>query len=99
MKDLTQEHLVALFLNTKNIVIKEETIFIGTLNSSVIHPREVFNAAIRASCNAVIVIHNHPSGDVTPSKEDIATTIRLKNVDKFLALNYLTTLLSVIKIY
>ena len=61
MKDLTQEHLVALFLNTKNIVIKEETIFIGTLNSSVIHPREVFNAAIRASCNAVIVIHNHPS--------------------------------------
>ena len=43
MKDLTQEHLVALFLNTKNIVIKEETIFIGTLNSSVIHPREVFN--------------------------------------------------------
>ena len=54
---------------------------------------------LEASCNAVIVIHNHPSGDVTPSKEDIATTIRLKNVDKFLALNYLTTLLSVIEIY
>ena len=89
MKDLTQEHLVALFLNTKNIVIKEETIFIGTLNSSVIHPREVFNAAIRASCNAVIVIHNHPSGDVTPSKEDIATTIRLKECGQILGIELL----------
>lgn len=75
MKDLTQEHLVALFL--------------GTLNSSVIHPREVFNAAIRASCNAIIVIHNHPSGDVTPSKEDIATTIRLKECGQILGIELL----------
>ena len=70
-------------------MIKEETIFIGTLNSSVIHPREVFNAAIRASCNAVIVIHNHPSGDVTPSKEDIATTIRLKECGQILGIELL----------
>ena len=54
-----------------------------------IHPREVFNAAIRASCNAVIVIHNHPSGDVTPSKEDIATTIRLKECGQILGIDHI----------
>lgn len=89
MKDLTQEHFVALFLNSKNVVIKEEIIYKGTLNSSVIHPREVYNAAIRASSNAIIVVHNHPSGDVTPSKEDIATTIRLKECGHILGIDLL----------
>lgn len=89
MKDLTQEHFVVLLLNSKNIVIKEETIYKGTLNSSVIHPREVFKAAIRASSNAIIVLHNHPSGDVTPSKEDIATTIRLKDCGELLGIQVL----------
>ncbi|MCI2774583.1 RadC family protein [Staphylococcus petrasii] len=89
MKDLTQEHFIALFLNSKNVVMKEEVIYKGTLNSSVIHPREVFNAAIRASSNAIIVVHNHPSGDVTPSKEDIATTIRLKECGHFLGIDLL----------
>lgn len=89
MKDLTQEHFVALFLNSKNVVMKEEVIYKGTLNSSVIHPREVFNAAIRASSNAIIVVHNHPSGDVTPSKEDIATTIRLKECGHILGIDLL----------
>ncbi|MCQ9278004.1 RadC family protein [Staphylococcus borealis] len=89
MKDLTQEHFVVLLLNSKNIVIKEETIYKGTLNASVIHPREVFKAAIRASSNAIIVLHNHPSGDVTPSKEDIATTIRLKDCGELLGIQVL----------
>lgn len=89
MKDLTQEHFVVLLLNSKNIVIKEETIYKGTLNSSVIHPREVFKAAIRASSNAIIVLHNHPSGDVTPSKEDIETTIRLKECGELLGIQVL----------
>ncbi|SUM59859.1 DNA repair protein RadC-like protein [Staphylococcus petrasii] len=89
MKDLTQEHFIALFLNSKNVVMKEEVIYKGTLNSSVIHPREVFNAAIRASSNAIIVVHNHPSGDVTPSKEDIATTIRLKECGHILGIDLL----------
>ena len=78
MKDLDQEHFVVLLLNSKNIVIKQSWIFKGTLNSSIIHPREVFNIAIRESSNAIIIVHNHPSGDVTPSKEDITTTLRLK---------------------
>ena len=81
MKDLEQEHFVVLLLNSKNIVIKQSWIYKGTLNSSIIHPREVFNIAIRESSNAMIVVHNHPSGDVTPSREDITTTLRLKNVE------------------
>lgn len=64
MKDLEQEHFVVLLLNSKNIVIKQSWIYKGTLNSSIIHPREVFNIAIRESSNAMIVVHNHPSGDV-----------------------------------
>lgn len=89
MKDLNQEHFVALFLNSKNIVIKEEIIYVGTLNSSIIHPREVFSAAIKYSSNSIIVLHNHPSGDVTPSKEDISTTIRLKECGQILGIELL----------
>lgn len=89
MKDLNQEHFVALFLNSKNIVIKEEIIYVGTLNSSIIHPREVFSAAIKYSSNSIIVLHNHPSGDVNPSKEDISTTIRLKECGQILGIELL----------
>lgn len=77
MQHLSQEHFVALFLNSKNIIIKQKTIFKGTLNSSIIHPREIFCEAIKWSSHAIIVAHNHPSGDVTPSTEDIKTTERL----------------------
>lgn len=64
MMHLTHEQFEVLFLNSKNIVIRHEVIFVGTLNSSVVHPREVFKAAIKWSSNAIIVVHNHPSGDV-----------------------------------
>ena len=77
LQHLPQEHFVALFLNSKNIIIKQKTIFKGTLNSSIIHPREIFCEAIKWSSHAIIVAHNHPSGDVTPSTEDIKTTQRL----------------------
>lgn len=89
LKDLEQEHFVALFLDTKNIVIKEHTIFVGTLNSTIIHPREIFAAALRYTSNSLIVVHNHPSGDVTPSSEDIATTIRLKECGDILGISLL----------
>ena len=59
------------------------------MNSSIIHPREVFNIAIRESSNSIIVVHNHPSGDVTPSKEDITTTYRLKECGDILGINLL----------
>jgi DNA repair protein RadC len=77
LRYLQQEHFVCLFLNTKNQVIHKKCVFIGSLNSSVVHPREVFKEAIRHSAASIICVHNHPSGDPTPSREDIEVTERL----------------------
>ena len=79
MRHLDKEHFSALLLNTKNQVIGRETVSIGTLNSSAVHPRELFKGAIRRSAAAIILVHNHPSGDPTPSKEDIDVTRRLQD--------------------
>lgn len=89
MKDLSQEHFMILLLNSKNIVIKEACVFKGTLNSSIVHPREIFSIAIRENANAIIAVHNHPSGDVTPSQEDIITTLRLKECGLILGIDLL----------
>lgn len=89
MKDLPQEHFMILLLNSKNIVIKEACVFKGTLNSSIVHPREIFSIAIRENANAIIAVHNHPSGDVTPSQEDIMTTLRLKECGLILGIDLL----------
>jgi DNA repair protein RadC len=77
MRFLQQEHFICLFLNTKNRVIDKKCIFIGSLNVSVVHPREVFCEAIKRNSAAIICIHNHPSGDPTPSREDLEVTARL----------------------
>jgi DNA repair protein RadC len=77
MRYLQVEHFVVLFLNTKNGVIAKETISIGSLSASIVHPREVFKAAIKRSSASIIVTHNHPSGNPTPSAEDIQVTKRL----------------------
>lgn len=77
MRFLQQEHFVCMFLNTKNRVIDKKCIFIGSLNASVVHPREIFREAIRCCAASVICIHNHPSGDPTPSNEDMEITKRL----------------------
>ena len=70
LKDKKKEYFYALLLDSKNRIIKEELISIGTLNSSLVHPREVFKEAIKSSANAIILVHNHPSGDCEPSKAD-----------------------------
>jgi len=70
----TQEHFLALYLNTKGELIKKETLFIGSLNASLVHPREIFKHAVLNSAAAIIICHNHPSGDPTPSKQDIDIT-------------------------
>ena len=70
----TQEHFIALYLNTKGELVKKETLFIGSLNSSLIHPRELFKHAVLNSAASIIVAHNHPSGDPTPSSQDIEIT-------------------------
>lgn len=86
MEHLTQEKFIALFLNSKNIIIKQKTIFMGTLNSAIVHPREIYSEAVKCASNAIIVLHNHPSGDTAPSKEDIKTTNRLRECGDILGI-------------
>lgn len=89
MRTLNQEHFVVLFLNTKNEVIHQQTIFIGSLNSSIVHPREVFREAVKRSAASIICFHNHPSGDPTPSQEDIHVTRRLVDSGKMMGIEVL----------
>ncbi len=78
MRNLQKEQFIGIFLDTKNKIISDSIISIGTINSSVVHPREVFHSAVKAMANSIIVLHNHPSGDPSPSKEDISVTKILK---------------------
>ena len=77
LRDLKQEELHVLCLDTKNYVTKRKRIFEGTLNASIIHPREVFKFAIEEAAASIILVHNHPSGDPAPSPEDINATKEL----------------------
>lgn len=77
LRYLKQEHFVALLLNTKNQIIHEQSIFIGSLNMSIVHPRDLLREAVKHSAASIVIAHNHPSGDPTPSLEDIKTTKRL----------------------
>lgn len=70
LSGVTKELFMILHLDTRNKIIKDEIVSVGTLNSSLIHPREVFKSAIKESANAIILVHNHPSGDAEPSEED-----------------------------
>ncbi len=72
-----REHFKILLLNTKNHVIAKENISVGSLNASIVHPREIFNGPIKKSAASIILVHNHPSGDPSPSQEDLAVTGRL----------------------
>ena len=89
MRHLDREHFWALLLNTKNRVIAREVISIGTLNSSAVHPRELFKAAIRRSAAAVILVHNHPSEDPTPSQQDIDVTKRMMEAGNIVGISVL----------
>lgn len=72
-----QEHFVVLSLNSEKGLIRKRTVFIGTVNSIIIHPREIFSGAMKDAATGIVIIHNHPTGDPTPSGEDIATTKQL----------------------
>jgi len=89
MRFLSQEHFVCLYLNTKNQVLHRQTVFVGSLNASIVHPREVFREAFRRSAASLICFHNHPSGDPTPSREDIEVTKRLAECGKMLGIDML----------
>ena len=77
LKTAKREHFVVVLLNARHEVDLVETISIGSLNASIVHPREVFLPAIRASAASILLVHNHPSGDPEPSEEDLAITKRL----------------------
>lgn len=89
LSNLTQENVVALYLNTKNEIVKKETIFIGSLNSSVAHPREIFKGAIRYSAARIIVAHNHPSGNTEPSEADYSFTRRMVDAGEMMGIEVL----------
>ncbi|MEF2966521.1 DNA repair protein RadC [Paenibacillus sp. M1] len=90
MRYLQQEHFVTLFLNTKNHVIGQpETLSIGSLNTAIVHPAIVFRAAVKRSSASIVVCHNHPSGDPTPSAEDIQLTKRLSEAGDVIGVDLL----------
>ena len=89
LKHYKVEHFIAVFLSTKNTIIGSETISVGSLNASIVHPREVFNRAIKKHAASIVVLHNHPSGDTTPSREDLNITTRLCEAGKILGIEVL----------
>jgi DNA repair protein RadC len=89
MRYLQKEHFRIVLLDTKNQIIVTEEISVGTLNASIVHPRDVFKAAIKRNSNAMILIHNHPSGDPTPSNEDMNITNRLIDAGNLIGIKVL----------
>ena len=89
ISDRKQEEFHIVTLDTKNQVIDTHCITVGTLDASLVHPREVFRAAIKDAASSIILTHNHPSGDPTPSREDIAVTRRLTDCGKTMGIDVL----------
>jgi DNA repair protein RadC len=88
-RDRRREYFIALLLDGKNRIIHEEQVSEGSLNQSIVHPREVFNRAVKESAAAVILVHNHPSGDPSPSREDREISRRLKEAGEIIGIRVL----------
>ena len=89
MHEMAEENFIILCLNAKNKITGIHTISIGSLDASIVHPREVFKAALLNNANGIICLHNHPSGDPKPSKYDAEITHRLVNAGNILGINIL----------
>ena len=89
IEDGKQEEFHVVTLDTKNQIIDSHQVTVGTLDASLVHPREVFRVAIKDAASSVILVHNHPSGDPTPSREDYAVTDRLTESGKLLGIDVL----------
>ncbi len=89
IRAMNREHFVGFYLNSRNQVLRREIISIGSLNASIVHPREVFLPAVAMSAASVVLAHNHPSGDPTPSEEDLAITRRLLEAGRILGIDLL----------
>lgn len=83
---LKVEKFICIFLNTKSEIINWEVISVGSLNASIVHPREVFSRALKRSAASILVLHNHPSGHIAPSKEDLLITERLCEVGRLMGI-------------
>jgi DNA repair protein RadC len=89
LKDADKEHFYALLLNTKNVVIAVELISIGSLNASIVHPREILKPAIAVSAGSIVLVHNHPTGNPSPSREDIEFTRRFAKCGELIGIEML----------
>src|SRR3990167_5133795 len=87
IKDKKKEHLVCLYLNARNALLQKEVISIGTLDKSIVHPREIFGPAVELRAAGIILVHNHPSGDVTPSKQDNEVVSTLLEAGRIMGAN------------
>lgn len=86
IRDNKKEHFIVFYLDTRNQKIKREVISVGTLNANLVHPREVFEPAIYQTAAQILIAHNHPSGDIKPSDDDLAVTKRLLEAGKILGI-------------
>ncbi len=84
-----QEYFYCVYLDTKNHIIKDKLLFVGTINESLVHPREIFKEAYLLSASSIICIHNHPTGDINPSNNDIIITRQLKEAGILLGIKVL----------
>jgi DNA repair protein RadC len=89
LRGLDREHFWALALSTKNRLLRTIEVSVGSLNTSIVHPRELFKEAVRVSAASIVVVHNHPSGDPTPSAADIQLTRRLARAGEVLGIELL----------
>lgn len=93
IRHLKQENFMVILLDCKNKVIKDEIVSIGILNAALVHPREIFRTAIKESANSIIIAHNHPSGDCSPSDEDYDITEKIKKAGKTVGINVLDSVI------
>jgi DNA repair protein RadC len=89
LKDKPKEYFLAVLLDTRGQIIRTSEVSVGTLDASLVHPREVFREAVAANAQSVILVHNHPSGDPAPSPEDLAMNKRLKEAGEVVGISVL----------
>ena len=89
IREKSKEHFMCLYMNARNHVIHEEVISIGSLSASIVHPREVFLVAVQKSAASIVLAHNHPSGDCSPSRDDIELTRRLAKAGDIMGIDIL----------
>lgn len=86
LENIKQEHFYTIYLDNNKKIIKDKLLFIGTLNKSLVHPREIFKEACLISASSIICVHNHPSGNILPSKEDLNLTNNLKSIGNLMGI-------------